>query len=319
MNSIEIKRFESHAKLMISGEYMVLKGALSLALPLKYGQTLTVEMKEGKSLIDWNSLLKNEPWFTTTLLLPDFSVVETNSIAISATLCSILAGAKSLNPNFLDSPQEYHVLSTMDFLPEWGVGSSSTLVSNIAYWADCDPFELNSMIFQGSGYDIACARSTSPIIYEFKNAGSAFRKANFHPSFEQQLYFIYLNRKQNSKKSINSLDMTRLSSSEVKAMTELTLGMEMAGDLKTFQTFMDNHEELVGKAIRKIPIRELYFDDFCGSLKSLGAWGGDFVLAASDQPEEYVRNYFQGKELQTIFKYSEIVLQGLPDHKLNHP
>jgi len=312
MNFCENKRFESHAKLMISGEYLVLKGALSLALPLKYGQTLTVEEKEGKPLIYWKSLVNEVLWFTATLQLPNFRVLETNSPIVSMTLCNILAGAKTLHPTFLDSEKEYHVISAMDFLPEWGFGSSSTLVSNVAYWDVCDPCELNRLIFEGSGYDIACARSTSPIIYEFKNAGSAFRKANFQPLFEQQLYFIYLNRKQSSQKSIKSLDLTRLSTLEIRAITKLTIGMEMASDLETFQSLMEQHEELVGKTIRKIPIKELYFDDFQGSLKSLGAWGGDFVLVASTKPEEYVRNYFQGKELQTIFKYRDIVLQSIP-------
>lgn len=312
MNLVEKKRFESRSKLMVSGEYLVLKGALSLALPLKYGQSLTVEEKEGKSLINWKSLINNDVWFTTTLLLSDFRVLETNSTALSMTLCNILSAAKTLHPKFLDSSMEYNVISAMDFLPEWGIGSSSTLISNVAYWAGCDPFELNSMIFNGSGYDIACARSTSPIIYEFKNAGSAYRKANFQPMFEQQLFFVYLNQKQSSQKSINSLDLTGISSRETLAITALTIGMEMAEDLETFQSLMEQHEELVGKTIRKIPVKELYFDDFKGSIKSLGAWGGDFILVASSQPETYVRNYFQSKELRTIFPYNEVVQTGSP-------
>ncbi len=308
MNSIDIRRFESRAKLLVSGEYLVLKGALSLALPLKYGQSLTVEEKEGKSMIRWKSIVKDNLWFTSTILLPGFRVMETNSTNISATLCGILSEAKTLNPNFLDSPKEYHVISAMDFLPEWGFGSSSTLISNIAYWADCDPFELNKLVFKGSGYDIACARSSFPIIYDTRDSGPVFRKANFHPLFDQQLYFVYLNRKQNSQKSINGLDLAMVTPNDLHAISELTSGLENAQNLETFRWLMELHEEYIGWIIRKEPVKSLYFDDFKGSLKSLGAWGGDFMLVASDQSEEYIRNYFNNKNLQTIFKYGEIVL-----------
>jgi hypothetical protein len=300
--------YESRAKLMVSGEYFVLKGALSLALPLKYGQSLTIDSMEGKSLIYWKSAIHNDVWFTATLHVTDFRVLESNSPEISSRISNILAAARTLHPNFLGTGMEYHVHSSMDFLPDWGMGSSSTLISNVAYWASCDPFELNRRIFQGSGYDIACARSASPIVYELKNGESKYRNANFHPLFGQQLYFIYLNRKQNSQKSISNLDPTRFSPRDTAEISSLTIGMELAQDLGTFRLLMDQHEELVGRTIRKIPVRQLFFDDFNGSIKSLGAWGGDFVLVASSASEAYVRNYFHGKGLQTIFPFHEVVL-----------
>lgn len=38
-----MNRFYSHGKFLLTGEYLVLEGALALALPLKLGQTMTVE------------------------------------------------------------------------------------------------------------------------------------------------------------------------------------------------------------------------------------------------------------------------------------
>ena len=38
-----MSRFYSHGKFLLTGEYLVLKGALALALPLKLGQSMTVE------------------------------------------------------------------------------------------------------------------------------------------------------------------------------------------------------------------------------------------------------------------------------------
>jgi mevalonate kinase len=292
---------------MLTGEYVVLKGALSLGLPLKYRQKLSVEEKEGKPAIIWKSLINNNLWFSTTLLLPHLRILDSNLHDLSATLIKILSAAKSLNPRFLESKKEYHITSEMDFNPDWGVGSSSSLISNIASWADCDPFELNKLTFNGSGYDIACARSSSPVIYFAKGDKPSYQVANFYPVFHKHLYFVYLNRKQNSKESIQKLDLTRVTPTDIKTISELTLTIEKTDHLETFQSLIDQHEEIISKIINKQPVKAEFFKDFDGSIKSLGAWGGDFILAASSASEEYIRNYFINKYLTTIFRYDEIV------------
>ncbi len=311
----EINRFESRAKLMVSGEYLVLKGALSLALPLKYGQKLTVKVSEGAPVIFWKSIIKGKPWFSATIQLPHFRVIDSNLPKISEKLRRILKAAKELNPGFLALQQEYSITSEMDFNPAWGIGSGSSLVSNIAYWAKCDPFTLNRMIFKGSGYDIACARSSHPIIYETTENTPSYREANFQPLFHGNLYFVYLNRKQNTMKSIRDLGLASVSSGDTDAISALTLGMEKAENLTCFQSLMNQHEGIISRIIRKTPVRESLFGDFSGSVKSLGAWGGDFVLAASDESEDYVHKYFTNKNLTTLFNYNEIVL----DKKFSEP
>ena len=307
MFSPGVKSFESHAKLMISGEYVVLKGARSLAIPLQFGQKLTVSENEGWPSVMWKSMINNDLWFATTLLLPDFRIANTNQPDLSETLCKILVAAKALNPHFLESGCEHQVTSIMDFDPNWGIGSSSSLISNIAFWADCDPFKLNFQIFNGSGYDIACARSSNPIIYELKDDEPQYRKANFYPSFHNQLYFVYLNQKQNSKESIRKLDLSNVNSKDINEISDLTLGMEIATDLDTFQSQIDLHESLIAGITRQKPVKSAFFSDFPGSVKSLGAWGGDFVLAASAESDAHIFKYFKNKNLNTIFRYDEIV------------
>ena len=54
---------------------------------------------------------------------------------------------------------------------------------------------------------------------------------------------------------------------------------------KTFSKFCDlieEHEALVAEHLILQRIRDSHFHDFEGVTKSLGAWGGDFALAASD-------------------------------------
>ena len=47
------------------------------------------------------------------------------------------------------------------------------------------------------------------------------------------------------------------------------------------------------------------FSDFKGTIKSLGAWGGDFVLVFSKEDPTI---YFKNKGFETIVTYSEMIL-----------
>jgi mevalonate kinase len=312
MNTVEQNKFESRAKLLLSGEYLVLKGALALALPLRFGQKLTVTQHPGRPILKWKSQINNNLWLYASILYENFTVAETNHPELAETLCRILSAARELHPEFMATAHEYLVTSEMDFDPDWGIGSSSSLIANIAAWAKCDPYSLNNMIFNGSGYDIACAGSVSPIVFKLANHQASYRDAGFHPSFYRQLWFIYLNRKQNSRESVGKTVLSHISSNTTDTISALTLAMAKADDLRVFQAIMDQHEEIVGKTIHQIPVREQFFDDFRGTIKSLGAWGGDFILAASSGSEEYVRNYFIRKGFSTIFSYDDIVFKNNP-------
>ena len=52
-------------------------------------------------------------------------------------------------------------------------------------------------------------------------------------------------------------------------------------------------------------VKEALFPDFKGIVKSLGAWGGDFVLVISnDNPKAY----FNSKGYEIIIPYSKMIL-----------
>src|SRR5680860_249695 len=60
------RSFYSNGKLLLTGEYAVLDGALSLAVPTRYGQSLSVE-EIGSSQLQWKSWDKNRKiWFEGT-------------------------------------------------------------------------------------------------------------------------------------------------------------------------------------------------------------------------------------------------------------
>ena len=59
---------------------------------------------------------------------------------VAKKLKALLNLAKKENPNFLLEGGE--VKTFLEFNKNWGLGSSSTLISNIASWAKVNPYHL---------------------------------------------------------------------------------------------------------------------------------------------------------------------------------
>ena len=185
--------FQANGKVLLSGEYLVLDGALALGIPLNLGQRMTVMEGSGSEIV-WQSHRPNgETWFTGKFDLFGFDPIKSSDPKISARLKEIFEAAVRLNSDFLSKWRKYHVNTYLDFEPDWGLGSSSTLVSCIAEWADVDPFDLMENTFGGSGYDIACAKAKGPILYHTDEESINADPADFDPSFSENL-ILYLPR-----------------------------------------------------------------------------------------------------------------------------
>ena len=78
-NKFALKSFHSNGKLLISGEYLVLDGALSLALPCKYGQSLIFN-EESNGTLEWISKDVNDKiWFTAYFEAKTLQVLKTSN------------------------------------------------------------------------------------------------------------------------------------------------------------------------------------------------------------------------------------------------
>ena len=184
-------------------------------------------------------------------------------------------------------------------------------MANIGRWAKVDPFELNRRVFGGSGYDIAAALSDKPVIYHIANGQPVYNSIDFTPSFSRNLYFVYQNRKQNSKTAVQNFANISVSQTTIDIISVITLEMATTESFDEFMTFMKNHELLLAGVLQQIPVQLHRFPDFDGSIKSMGAWGGDFLLTASDQGSEYVTDYLKNKGFETVFGWDEMVLDKL--------
>lgn len=295
---------------MISGEYLVLKGAVSLAVPLKVGQRLSVtETRDTSSVLSWRAWFKEKLVFETTIEYPRFAVQHTNNAVMSERLVKVLLAARTMNSAFLAGNRNLVVESHADFEIEWGLGSSSSLISNIAWWAEVDPFALNRSVFNGSGYDIACARSDGPILYSIRNEKPAFTEVNFNPAFASQLYFVYLGSKQDTRQSlkINGSRLNEVSEQEINVISEISQRLLKARNLSEFEVYILNHEKIIGDTIGMMPVKYRMFPDFGGEIKSLGAWGGDFILVSWQGSREDLLHYFSRHGCQLMFAFNELV------------
>jgi len=302
-----MQNFYSRGKLLLTGEYVVLDGALALALPTKFGQSLKVQPIDSQNIF-WKSIDKaGTIWFQNEFNLGKELLQQAHhDNKISNNLIQILGVAKQLNPEFLISDKGFEVTTKLEFPRSWGLGSSSTLINNIADWANVDAYKLLAMTFGGSGYDIACAQNNSPITYQLKGETRQINQVDFNPEYRDHLFFIHLNKKQDSRKGISMYNSRKDKiKSEIKAINHITINIINCSALSEFETLIAEHEKIISEIIKIKPVKETVFNDYKGAIKSLGAWGGDFILATGNLED---MNYFRQKGYPTIVSFENMIL-----------
>ena len=300
--------FYSNGKLLLTGEYLVLDGANALALPTKMGQNLQV-VTHDKPTILWKSFdADGTIWFEDELELEAIIThKETSESSVKNTLLTILHHAHLLQPNAFQNQRGYQIETALTFPKKWGLGTSSTLINNLAQWLKIDAFELLNNSFGGSGYDIACAQHNTPIFYRLEHQKPIVTPVVFQPEFASNLYFVYLNQKQSSKAAIASYykNKNQNLNKNITALNKLTAAVTNAKNIKSFTTAIQLHEIEMSTILELQTVQEAFFHDFDGVVKSLGAWGGDFVLAISIHDPTA---YFTEKGFTTIIPYKEMIL-----------
>lgn len=306
---MERQKFYSSGKLLISGEYLVLKGATSLATPVRFGQDLVVfQNPDDDFQLSWSAYELDDLWFEARYDLNNLDLLETNDIGKANFLKKILGAAIQLNPNIIRPKGGVSIHTHADFDLEWGLGSSSTLINNIAHWFEINPFHLHFSVSSGSGYDVACADADGPVLYRLMEGKPFVEQADFNPDFRDNLYFAYLGKKQRSHKSIRDFS-SRLTSREVEIdrVSEISLELTATHDLDEFEVFIGELEQIMSKVLGIQTIKDTTFAGFEGSVKSLGAWGGDFVMMTWRHGIDSLREYLKSKGLDVVFAFSEMV------------
>lgn len=299
-------KYRANGKLLLTGEYLVLHGAKAIAIPLNVGQTLTVSLDNSLNSVHWQARFQDKVWFECQLNPEDFSILKNSDSAKSAVLQRLFKTIKQLAPDFkLQSGTKFE--TTLESNPEWGFGSSSTLVSLLAQESGVDPFRLNELVFHGSGFDIACATADGPIFY---TRNQPAEPVSLDYPFADQLFLVYSGKKKGTAQEVRSfLKNKAVSEEEIAAMSSLSEEMAGCSSQKEFNQMIKIHETMIGKLIGQVPVKEQLFPDFDGAIKSLGAWGGDFWLVSTEMSFQKICNYFENKGFDPVFKWSDLILK----------
>ncbi len=303
--------FYGHGKILLTGEYFVMDGALALGLPATVGQSMKVKSRHSyQPVLEWKSYDHlQQKWFEARYEFWHFNIINHNNLEVAEFLQKILREARKSNVHFLRDDLDVIVETKLEFPIEWGLGSSSTLIYNIAQWAYIGPFELQKKTLGGSGYDIACAQSMGPILYELQDLNPYWKPIEYEPVFMDKLFLVYQGHKMDTRKGIAHYALApEINRREVaKELSQLTKELIGLKELSSFEKVIKEHELIISKNLNLDRVKNTLFSDYWGEIKSLGAWGGDFILVTSDRTYQETREYFVNKGLDTIIPYKELI------------
>jgi mevalonate kinase len=311
LKSEGIKRYYANGKLLISGEYLVLSGAEALAVPLRMGQWLEVGMISGEErpCLKWQAWVLDKEWFSAAILLPDMEIVQSSDPLIASRLVKIFSEIIEMNRGLFESGKSYFFSTFSTFDHNWGMGSSSALIANLARWAMIDPFDLFHRLNKGSGYDVAAALAKGPILFSTARHKSKIIPVRFLPAFHQQIWFVYTGQKQDTGQSLEEFStLPGPTRQQIEMINYFTGELLLTKHLKQFMQIMSEHESFISNLLGRNTVKMEYFSDFNGEIKSLGAWGGDMMMAVSELSGDYIRNYFQTKDIQSVFDFHSLIL-----------
>ena len=295
-----MKKIHSNGKLLITGEYLVLDGAISLALPCSYGQSLRFTSHK-KNILNWISLdVNKEIWFEASFEANTFKVQKTSDDNIVKWVQKILKASSELSRS--KKKLKGTIINELEFPSNWGLGSSSTLLNNISNLYEIDPYDLHFSTTNGSGYDIACASYNTSLTYQIINNKPIVNPVDWNPNYKNEIIFIYLNNKQKSNLEIKRYNKLKKNLDLVNQISNITKKIIKSKSITEFEKLIDQHELIISELIQTKTVKEKYFSDYNGSIKSLGAWGGDFILATRNN-----KNYFLEKGFNTVFTFSELI------------
>ena len=297
--------YYSCGKLLITAEYLILKGAKGLAIPTKQGQKLSVKENTEKQ-ISWKAYTcSNQKWIDCRFDL-NFKLIKSKKTKTEDifSLIKLLKNINKFSPGF--ARRGLYISTNLDFERNWGLGSSSTLINNISNWLNINPYELLKVTFPGSGYDIAVANTKTPIFFKKKGEINEVSETKFSPPFKENLFFVHLNKKVNSQKEVsNFLNKKNEFKDDILRINSLGKMIAKEKNQKIFNEMLKEHEDIISNIISEKPVQKTLFNDFNGQIKSLGAWGGDFVLVSGDSETP---KYFLKKGYKTIMPFSVMKL-----------
>lgn len=298
---MDINSFSASGKLLLFGEYLVLRDSLSLAIPLSYGQTLELNSSTNPGIY-WVSKEQGKKWLSIQFS-EDLEILKSNDHEKAIIVQKLLQFIKKGNPKA--TTKGVQIVFNTDFDRNFGFGTSSTFISLLSQWSGINPYQLLEESFGGSGYDIAAATAQKPFVYNRQEKITQY--IDLPKSITDNLLFIYLGSKQSSAQEIAKFKDLETSPTQIEQMNKIVEASISCKTMEEWESLMEESETLLSGILQTKPVKELLFADYPYAVKSLGAWGGDFVMASCRDIEES-RRYFIDKNFdQAIFTFNELI------------
>ena len=149
------------------------------------------------------------------------------------------------------------------------------------------------------------AKEKTSLLYTNSEGRRTVEKIEFNPPFLEELVLIHLNRKQDSREGINHYRKKVKSHEIIDEFTDITKQITATEDLEKFSLLMQCHEEKLSQFLEIPTSKEKFFKNCPVFVKSLGAWGGDFVLS---RKFDGYQHYFSDKGFDRIFNWKDLVI-----------
>ncbi len=299
-------------KLMISGEYAVLNGAKALAIPTAgYGQSLWVDELASNTHY-WVSRDQSGKWFEATFSKDLQQITGTTNQSQAVVIQRILQFIQQQKPELFYQAQYFK--THLNFDRYWGFGSSSSLIVLLSQWSGVSAFDLLDNSFGGSGYDVAVAMANQAVLYQlsevkqmdspvYKGKYPVWQPVDFQPDFSDRIFLIYRNVKQNSRDEIKKYRQKTVTPSQIQIISQISEALPACQSLDEFERLIFNHEQIISRILQRPTVQQELFADYPGQIKSLGAWGGDFILATRQEAPAY----FQSKGFGQILCLKDLL------------
>ena len=305
------RSFFARGKLLLTSEYVVLDGIPAVAVPTHLGQRLEVVEALDSALLAWTArthdgsiwlagTLKRSPegWKPSTALESPASGLD----AVSA----LLTAAEHLRGTPLPGGS---VDTFLEFPNDYGWGSSSTLISLVAQWAEVDALALHFATQNGSGYDVVCALASGPIRYTRTGPANAqWVPVSLAHWPHHTLYLVHLGEKQRSAQDVVRYRNLAPDPLLIHAVGEAAETLLRASSPQEWSNAVRAHEDAMGLVLGRTPVAETRFTNYPRAVKSLGAWGGDFVLAQVLEASDL--QWFKESGFSTVLPWSDCVVLG---------
>ncbi|MDO5656640.1 MAG: GYDIA family GHMP kinase [Flavobacteriaceae bacterium] len=301
-----MSEFHAHGKLLLTGEYVVLDGAAAIGLPTKLGQKLKISDYSVPNLVEWKAFLpNNELWICAKIETIGFTLIEASEEKTAKVLAEILKVVSEMSAASIYK-KSFYIETELEFPLNWGLGSSSTLIALLSKVFNINAYELLEKTFGGSGYDISCALMPRVQTYQLTSKERKIQFISLHQNITSHLYFVYLNQKQNSREGIRRYRSLPKNERLIKSISDISKQITECDNLYDFEDLIHVHEHLLANHLGLTPVQQQLFADYSGGeIKSLGAWGGDFVLVTSNDAD---LSYFNEKGFPVVISYENLIV-----------